>query len=224
MKKKFPEDVVAHTKRRALQYQHVDGTFELNFGVALFLMAGCLILMSKVGISNDLLLFVPLVVFVGVVYLMEALVQHFRIRVTYTRTGYLAYQKPQPMKRSKRLMIWIAIPSFTLALLALLFLFRSKFQMGGQDYISILFPSFSGLLFAGLWMTTAWKTSIPRFYITAAISLLVAIWIFINGVGDKTGMSILLGAIGVNLCIAGGLTLRQYLRKNPVPQEPADEQ
>lgn len=224
MKKKFPEDLVAHTKRRALQYQHVDGTFELIFGGALLLMAGCQYLLSKIAISNDLLLFAPLVVFVGGIYLIDTLVQRFRLRVTYLRTGYIAYQKPRSVKRSTRMIIWIGVPFITLTLIAFLFLFRSKVQMGSQDYVSTLLPSFIGLLFTGLWMIVAWKNSIPRFYLTAAVSLLVSVWLFINGEGDKTGMSLLFSFMGVNLFIAGILTLRQYLRNNPVPQETADEQ
>ena len=224
MKKKFPEDLVTHTKRRALQYQHVDGTFELIFGGAMLLMAVCQFLLSRIAISNDLLLFAPLVVFVGGICLMDSLVQRFRMRVTYLRTGYIAYQKSRPIKRSTRMIIWIGIPIITLILLALLFMYRSKVQIGSQDYVSILLPSFTGLLFTGLWMIIAWKTSIPRFYLTAAVSLLVSIWIFINGEGDKTGMSLLFGVMGLDLCIAGSLTLFQYLRKNPVPQGTADEQ
>jgi hypothetical protein len=224
MKKKFPEDLVTNSKRRALQYQHVDGTFELNFGGAMLLMAGCLFILNKFAISNDLLLFAPLVVFVGGIYLIDDLVQRFRLRVTYLRTGYIAYQKPRPTKRSTRMMIWFGIPFITLTLLVLIFLNRSKVPMASQDYVLILFPSFAGLLFTGLWMVVAWKTSLPRFYLTAAVALLVSVWIFINGIADKTGMSLLFGLMGVDLCIAGSLTLRQYLHKNPVTQKASDEQ
>lgn len=224
MKKKFPEDLVTHTKRRALQYQHVDGTFELTFGGALLLIAGCQYLLSKIEISNDLLLYVPLLVFVGGIYLKDALVEHFRIRVTYLRTGYIVYQKARPMKWFSRVIIWIGVPLITITLLVLIFLNRSKVQIGNQDYVSVLITPFTGLLFTGLWMIVAWKTSLPRFYITAAVSLLVSGWIFINGEGDKTGMWLLFCMMGVNLCIAGSLTLRQYLRENPVPLEIANEQ
>ena len=224
MKKNFSEDLIIHTKRRALQYQHVDGTLELIFGGAMLLMAGCQYLLSRNVNSNDLWLFTPLVVFVGGIYLMDALVQRFRMRVTYLRTGYIAYQKSRQIKPFTRMIIWIGVPFITVTLLVFLFLYRSKVQMGSQDYVSILLPSFTGLLFTGLWMIVAWKTSISRFYLTAAVSLLVSVWIFINGEGDKTGMSLLFGLMGVDLCIAGSLTLRQYLRKNPLPREIADVQ
>jgi hypothetical protein len=229
MKKKIPEDPVAHSQLRALQYQHVDGGFELTFGGAFLLMAVCFYVITRIAasnsfLSNNLLPFTPLVVFVGGVYLMDTLVQRLRMRVTYPRTGYIDYQKPRPLKRSTRLIIWIGIPVLTVILLVLLFLNRSQFHTEGQDDMSILMPSFSGLLFSGLWMIAGWKTSLPRFYLIAAVSLLLSAGLFLNGVGGNTGMALLLGAMGVVLCVSGGLTLRHYLLKNPFPQETADGQ
>lgn len=221
MKKNFPEDLVARSRRRALQYQHVDGTFELSFGGAFLLMAVSFFLISRIAISNDLLLFAPLVVFVGGAYLMDTLVQRFRMRVTYSRTGYIAYQKPRPIKRSTRLVIWIGIPVLTGIVLALLFLNRPMYPIGDQDYVPIM-TLFSGLMFTGLWVIVGWKTSVPRFYLIAVVSLLVSAGLLLNGVVVQTSLMWLFGAMGLALCVSGGLTLRQYLRKNPVPQETAE--
>jgi len=182
------------------------------------------IVMNDSLVSNTLLPFVPLVVMVGVAFLMDALVRRFRMRVTYPRTGFITYQKPQPLKRSTRLVIWIGIPALTVAFLAFLFANHSYFQTAGQDYASILMPPFSGLLFSGLWVIVGWKISLPRFYLIGAVSLLVGAGLFFNGVGGNIGLALLLGAMGVVLCISGGLTLRHYLRQNPAPQETADAQ
>ncbi len=227
MKKDFPDDLVNRSRLRAVQYQHIDGTFELTFGGVFLLTAVCYYAVSRIVmndsfLSNNLLPFVPLVVFVGAAFLIDALVRRFRMRVTYPRTGFIAYQKPQPLKRPTRLAIWIGIPLLTAAFLAFLFLNRSYFQTAGQDYVSFLVPSFMGLLFCGLWAIVGWKISLPRFYLIAAVSLLVGAGLFINGVGGNIGLALLLGAMGVVLCVSGGLTLGQYLRQNPAPQETTD--
>jgi len=227
MKKDFPEDPINRSRLRALQYQHIDGTYELTFGGVFLLTAVCFyavgrIVMFDSFISNNLLPFVPLAVFVGGAYLIDALVRRFRMRVTYPRTGFITYQKPQPFKRSTRLAIWIGIPVLIVVLLAFLFLNHSYFQTARQDYASILMPPFLGLLFSGLWVIVGWKISLPRFYLIAAVSLLVGAGLFFNGVGGNFGLALLLGAMGLVLCISGGLTLRHYLRQNPVPQETTD--
>lgn len=223
MKKHSPKDPVSRARRRALRYQHLDGTFELTFGGAFLLMAVCFYGLSRVAISDPsvstgLLSFTPLVALGGGIYLMDTLVRQLRMRITYPRTGYIAYPKPRPLKRSTRLAIWIGLPVFTVILLALLFLNRAKFYTADQDYVSILMPPFFGLLFSGLWMIIGWKVSVPRFYFTAAVSFLVSAALFLKGVGGTTGIALLFGAMGVVLCASGGLTLHRYLRGNPTPQ------
>jgi hypothetical protein len=228
MRKHSPEDPVSRARRRALRYQHVDGTFELTFGGAFLLMALCFYGLSRLAISDPsvstgLLSFAPLVALGAGVYLIDALVRRLRMRITYPRTGYIAYPKPRPLKRSTRLAIWIGLPVFTAILLVLLFLDRAKFYTADQDYVSILMPPFFGLLFSGLWLIIGWKVSVPRFFFTAAVSFLVSVVLFLKGVGGTTGIAWLFGAMGAILCISGGLTLYRYLRRNPTPQGTPDE-
>jgi hypothetical protein len=229
MKKNFSEDPLAYSRQRALQYQLIDGTFELTFGGSFLLMAACFWGISQIAISNsfisgNLLPFAPLVVFVGGAYLMDSLAHRLRMRITYARSGFIVYQKARPLKWSVRWLIWIGIPLVTALLLAIIYLNRSLFHPAGQDLTSFLMPSFFGLLFSGLWIIVGWKTSIPRFYLIAAVSLLVSAGLFLNGLGDNLGMALLFGVMGAVLCASGGLTLLRYLRKNPSLQETIDEQ
>jgi hypothetical protein len=223
MKNNNPEQLVARSKRRAVQYQHVDGTYELTFGVALLLMTVCSFLISKIAVSNDLLSFAPLVVFVGGGYLMDALVKRFRMRVTYPRTGFIAYQKPRTMRRSMRLVIWIGVPVLTGIVLALVASNLASFQTVNQDNLPVM-TLFSGLLFSGIWMIIGWKTATPRFFLIAVVAFAVSAWLLLNGADVKTSLMWLFGAMGLALCITGGLALRQYLRENPEPRETTDEQ
>lgn len=223
MKKNFLEDLVIRSRQRTLQYQHVDGAYELTFGGALLLTAVSYFLLSKIGISNSLVDFAPLVVFGGAAYLMDTLFQRFRMQVTYPRTGFITYQKPRPIKRSTRLVIWIGVPVLTAIVLALLFVNRPKIPTVDQDTMPIM-TLFNGLLFCGLWIILGWKNSIPRFYLIAVVTFLVSSMLLLYGVGVKTSLMWFFGTMGLALCVSGGLTLLQYLRKNPVPQEAVDEQ
>jgi hypothetical protein len=229
MKETTPKDPAIPPKRRVLQYQHIDGTFELTFGGAVLLMGCCYYVISQIPLpdsfaANNLLPFTPLIAFVGGAILIDYLVQRLRARVTYPRSGYIAYKKPQPLKRSTRLFIWIGIPILTMALDALLFINRSKFPAQNQDYFSLLMLGFSGLLFSGLWAIIGWKVALPRFYLIAVISLLTSAGLFFNGIGGYSGWALLLGVMGAALLISGGVTLWQYLRNTPLPPELSDEQ
>jgi hypothetical protein len=224
MKKITPRDPAIHPQQRVLQYQHIDGTFELTFGGAVLLMGGCFYVISQITLpdsfaANNLLPFTPLIAFVGGAFLIDYLVQRLRSRVTYQRSGYIAYKKPQPLKRSTRLFIWIGSPILTVTLNALLFLNRSKFPAQNQEPFSLLMLGFSGIVFSGLWAIIGWKVALPRFYLIAAVSLLTSTGLFFNGIGGYPGWALFLGMMGIALLISGGVTLWQYLRQTPSPQD-----
>ena len=211
-------DEIKRAQLRANQYQHVDGTYELTFGITFLLMAASFWWIGLAGATNDFLAnniypWIPLVVFLGGGLLIDSLVKRFRLRVTERRSGYMEGRKPQPLKRSTRLAIWIGIPLLTVFLLVVMSLNRGKFQAGGQEAISWLLPSFMGLMFAGLWVIVGWKIALPRFYLIAVLSVAVGVFLFFNGMGGNPGMAALFGAMGSALTLSGGITLWRYLEQ-----------
>jgi len=229
MKDTTRQDPGIRPQQRVLQYQHIDGTYELTFGGASLLMGIGFCLLSRIPLpdsflSRNIYPFAPLVAFVLGAILIDYVIQRFRARVTYPRSGYITYKKPQPLKRPMRLFIWIGIPVLVVVLDLVLFLNRSKFQTPNQDYFSLLMLGFSGLLFTGLWAIIGWKVALPRFYLIAIISFLTGTGLFINGIGGYTGWALLLGVMGTALLISGGITLGKYLHQNPEPKEMPNEQ
>jgi hypothetical protein len=228
MKETTPKDPAMHPQQRVLQFQHIDGTYELTFGGAFLLMGIGFYLLGQVTlpdsfVSRNIIPFAPLIAFVGGVFLIDYLVQRLRARVTYPRSGYIAYKKPHPLKRSTRLFIWIGIPILTVILDAFLFLNRSKFPAQNQDSMSFVLLGISGLLFSGLFVIMGWKIALPRFYLIAAVSLLTSAGLFFNGIGGYPGWALFLGVTGAALIISGGITLWRYLRQNPI-LEASDDQ
>jgi hypothetical protein len=214
-------DDLKTSKLHAVQYQHVDGAFELTFGGAILLMAASIYLVYRLpNPDSSPLLFAPLLVFSGAAFLIDNLVQRFRRRVTYPRTGFITFRKPQPLKRSMRLLIWIGVPLLSVILLVLFFLVRSIFPAQSQDSsFTTIWPGFAGFLFTGMWVIVGWKISLPRFYLIAAASLLVTVGLIISRVGIYLGMTLLFGAMGVLLFASGGVTLWKFLRSTPPPQD-----
>jgi hypothetical protein len=228
MKETTPKDPAMHHQKRVLQFQHIDGTYELTFGGAFLLMGIGFYLLGQITlpdsfVSRNIIPFAPLAAFVIGAILIDYAIQRFRTRVTYLRSGYITYKKPQPLKRSMRLFIWIGIPVLIVILNALLFLNRSKLPSLNQDYFSLLMLGFSSFLFSGLWVIIGWKVALPRFYLIAIISFLTGIGLFINGIGGYLGWALFLGVTGAALIISGGITLWRYLRQNPILEAP-DEQ
>jgi hypothetical protein len=229
MKDTSRQDPGTRPQQRVLQYQHIDGTYELTFGGAFLLMGIGFFILSRISfpdsfVSRNILPFAPLVAFTVGAILIDYAIKRFRARVTYPRSGYITYKKPQPLKRPMRLFIWIGIPVLVVVLDYLLFLNRSKFPTPNQDYFSFLMLGFSAVLFSGLWAIIGWKVALPRFYLIAIITFLTGTGLFINGIGGYTGWALLLGITGTALLISGGITLGKYLRQNPEPKETPNEQ
>jgi hypothetical protein len=218
------KDPMDREKLRAVQYQHVDGSFELTFGGTFLLVAISFFLVSRVASSTSSSLgFIPLLVFLGGAFLIDTLVRRFRTQVTYPRTGYISYLPPRPLEHPTRLVIWIGIPLLTVLFIGVLFLKRSAFPAQSQEYISYLLPGFSGLLFSGLFAIVGWKIALPRFYLLAVSALLIDVMLFINGVGGYPAMAWLFGGMGVLLSLSGSVTLWSYLRQTSQPVETPDE-
>ena len=91
----------------AIQYQHIDGTFELTFGITLLLMAASFYGISRVAsptsfLAKDILPWLPLVVFVGGGIPGRCLVETVQDVSDGAASGYIETRKPEPLKRSTR--------------------------------------------------------------------------------------------------------------------------
>lgn len=136
----------------------------------------------------------------------------FRESFTYSRIGYLA---PRTSKRAPNLIlatIFIGIQ--------LLLAYQFIIPFGVFNYISPNLVLFGGcLFFSCLYLYPAISSALTRFYILSAFSTLLSIVLFQTSI--RPGMNMILYTIlmGVALVVAGGLTFRNFLRHNPLPQE-----
>ncbi len=220
------DDLKKH-QLRTVQYDHVDGTPELAFGGLFLLIAICSYIFAKLpDLSNSIFsTLIIMLAFVGGGFLIARLTQLLKERITYSRTGYVAYKRQgRPIKRSTRLMILIGVLLLTVTLLVLLFLNRLKFPTQSQDSTLYVMPGLTGLLFSGLWAIAGWKIALPRYYLIAAATFLIGAVLLVSGLGVNLGMALLFGAMSLILFTSGGVTLWKYLRQNPLPEDAPDEQ
>ena len=87
-----------HTQKRAQAYWYIDGLYELGFGILLLLISLTLILqwtsIDNAKLSDVFRITRQLLLFLGVIT-TGGIVRILKMRLTYPRTGYLAYQRPQ---------------------------------------------------------------------------------------------------------------------------------
>jgi hypothetical protein len=133
------------------------------------------------------------------------LVNAVKARLTYPRTGFVAY----PRKPSSRRLAQ-GVAGFILgSALAAIFTLHAREQLA---------PAISGFLFALVWTALAYRMDILRFYALSVLSLVAGLGFALLGLSQELGLALFYGLMGFALLISGGLTLHTYLKVNPEPE------
>jgi hypothetical protein len=202
---------------RAVRYWYVDGTFELAFGGLCLLLAVYFYAQAALADSwmAGLLSGLLILVLIGGGYLVARLTRAVKERLTYPRTGYVSYPRERGMRRGLRIAVIFAASALTAGLLVLF--------VAGRPNGFELVPGVTGLIFGAVIALIGYRTSLPRFYLLAVLSLVLGAGLSIGGLGEGLDLAAFYGALSLVLFTFGGVTLRRYLRHNPAPAEAADE-
>lgn len=204
-----------HTLLRTIQYRFEDGIVELVMG-GIFLLAGIYFYLQAVMENSqlaDLLSASFILIFIGGWYLMQYSIRSLKERITFPRTGYVAYRKRQGSR------IFRIIGAFGIALLTGGLLAFSQIKVGPEWN---LVPAFSGLVIAIVLGLVGFQAALPRFYVLAGISLILGGVFAPVQLGHDLAVAAYCGAMGVVLLVSGGAILRHYLHQNPAQAEASD--
>jgi len=201
---------VDRAMRRARGYWYEDGLTEIAAGCILSLV-GLLFLAEAVS-PPDLL---PtnfssiglIVVVVGGGWLARRVVAALKARLTYPRTGYVAYRRPSGRRR----VATVVLAAGMAALAAVLF----ATAPASLAWI----PALQGLIVGILLLYVGHTVGLARFYALAALSAVVGAAASLAGLGDILGDAVYFGAMGLALVVSGGITFLAYLSRNRPPSE-----
>lgn len=201
--------------RRPQRYWYVDGLAEMAGG-SIILLIGLLYLALPLlpgGPAKDWLgmLGLPLLVIAGAVVSRKA-VAHFKERLTYPRTGYVAYKQP---KGSRRLLVIFS----TVVLAASMAILVSL----AQSFLSINWlPIVASSMIALFTLYLAYRFSLRRFYALAAVAFLLGLVTARLALPTTFDSGFYFSALGLAWILSGALTLVSYLRSTrPATEEEA---
>ncbi|MBN1287153.1 MAG: hypothetical protein JXB47_17265 [Anaerolineae bacterium] len=217
--------------QRTRRYWYEDGLVEIAAG-GVFLWGTTVILVSA-AIAAVLGAPAALVVAAGLIFLttvgamtvakgVRRAVNAVKNRVTYPRTGYVAYRAPKAIKRSPAGMIGLAI--LTVAGSVIVAAGLGVLARRLPDW-ALSMPVSEGVLFGLLLALLGYRLGLARFYVLAALSALVGAGVALTtDPYNLLSAAVYFGAMGIVLIGSGGLALRDYLRQNPLPADgDADE-
>ena len=208
------KDDINYHVQRTRQYWHVDGLAELVAG-GIFILLGAyffaLATLPPSSLLNILLQAGFALIFIGSLLLGKRLVSALKARLTFPRTGFVAYRRANGRSR------WIS------AGLALIMAALVAALVATAPASLAWMPAITGLVVAGVWLLFASRVGLPRFFLLAIASLSFGMGLSLARLGDIPGLAIYYPLMGFILLLSGGLTLRSYLKQAPAPQEEPDE-
>jgi hypothetical protein len=204
-------------QRRAIQYFFVDGTFELGFGLLTLILGAYFYLSARVeeGLFSALLDVSLVLVLLGGAWLANSLVRKVKEKVTYPRTGFVAYRRNGKSKRGWRMAVGLVVGGLVAALTAVLV----SAPFPGMDVLPVL----TGIVMGIILGIIAWRVGLIRIYVLAAVCLLLGFGLGFARLMNDLGVAAFYGGLGGLLLVAGGLTMGRYLRQNPTSQEEQNE-
>jgi hypothetical protein len=190
--------------RRTWRYWYEDGLAEMATGCMLAAVGLLLFVQALLpaGTLNVILSVagLPALVLAGS-WLMGRLLTAAKERLTYPRTGYVAYRREHSPRRGIRgLAVGAVVGVLVGVLVAVL------------PSSCALIPALDGVLIGAGCLYLGHKLDLPRLYGLAVFSALAGALASLSGLGDLVGSAVYFGALGVALVASGVLALSTYLR------------
>lgn len=201
-------DTIKETMQRTYRYLYDDGLMEIAAG--LLLLASALLfliwhyLQAQPWLSALFAAGLLVVVLGGALYLRSA-VAGVKERVTYPRTGYVAYREETDPAGAR----WLLLLATGGTAIVLLFLPATFSQMIVAE----------GIVTAVMLALLGRRLALTRFYLLALLALLLGGVIAGLQSSDLLGSALFLGLTGLLLATSGLLALRRYLQQHPRPDE-----
>lgn len=196
--------------KRTRQYWFSDGIVELSIG-GLFVILGVYFYLQSILVPGSLALLALqigfLFVLIGLTFISRFLINKIKTRLTTPRTGYVSYKPASKKQRITSLVIVLLI-----ALANVILFLSTPLSM---NWI----PTITGVLVGTLWLISAFRVSLLRFYLQAILAFLLGGTLSLANLELYQSLALFYGILGVILSLSGGITLARYLRQNPSFEE-----
>ncbi len=194
-------------ERRTRRYWYENGFAEMGLGV-LFGALGIVLALeasaSAGAVRVAAVAALTLLVFLGTLAVRRA-IKTSKERLTYPRTGYVAYRRNSSSNRT--------------ILAALVIVGGTAISLGASAATPGRILALQSLTLAAVLLVPAYRFGLRRFYVLAAVAVIAGGAAEVLGAGEISGSALLFGATGIVTLFSGAWTLRSYLGRS----RPADE-
>jgi hypothetical protein len=204
---------LSNVEQRVKRYWYTDGIGEIIGGGLFLLLGGYFSIQQYFGDQSTVGVILQsslIVILIGAVIVGRRLINAWKTRLTYPRTGYVDYSTPEKNVR------WRRVFSITLAMAVGIFLIAITRNINTIDSMVAV----TGVLVAFILLVKqGWSFGVVRFYILSAASLILGMILSVSGLPKGYNLGLFYSLIGIAFAISGGVTLWKYLKENPMPAE-----
>jgi hypothetical protein len=193
--------------RQTYRYFYEDGLVEMALGL-LFVVVGLLLFVWQATTTSSvaavlLAIGLPLLV-IGGALLFRRVIRQLKERITFPRTGYVAYR--QDKRDSGR---WVMMGAAVALMIAVVFLPDSFNRM--QFMV--------GSLLGAVLIYMGYRVSVWRFYVTGVLAVALGLGLTLLEMEEVLAIAFLFVASGLILLVTGAVSLMVYLRRHPQEQD-----
>lgn len=172
------KETLTHVQQRARAYWFADGLNEIVGGLFAATLGALIWWQSRLQDTPqaDVLSTAANLFLLAGVFLLPVLLRWMKERVTYPRSGYVAYPEMKPAERLKRGIPAMLIGFLLAALIVISTLASSQTRLWAIALL-IWLPTLMGVLVGGRLLQTARATGLLRQFVLGGISIVTAAWL-----------------------------------------------
>ncbi|MCC6259481.1 MAG: hypothetical protein IT311_01360 [Anaerolineales bacterium] len=204
-------------ERRVRRYWFKDGIGEMVIGGLFVLLAIYVAGHQWLPVDSNAPLYLDggliLILLLGI-FLTNRLINVFKLQITYPRTGYVEYYPAKGEEFSAKVFIFLSFAGFVILV------------VGVGKWVGTFrwLPSVLGLLIGlTLIIVRLRAAELNRFYYLAGAAFGFGLGASLVNWLPQYTVSLFFALFGIVLFATGFITLRKYLRENPLPKEDAHE-
>ena len=208
---------IKEVEQRVKRYWYTDGIAELASG-GMFVLLGLYFGVQGYLVENSLasiILQVSLaLIMISGAFGVRWVVNTLKSRLTYPRTGYVEYRVNEKEAKTRR--YWVVAGAMIVSIASIVLI----------DYLRNLdsMVLVTGLLVGIIFIALRGRSSgLKRFDVLGGLAIVLGIALSFGGLIQAYSLGLFYGLLGVAIMVSGGLVLRQYLSKNPLPGEYSHE-
>lgn len=198
--------------QRAQRYWYVDGLAEIGAGAVIIFLGLFFVISGLIKDDGFRGLFIAvgqIIIVIALPLLARVIVARMKERVTYPRTGYIAYRRQGLSRRIGTILLTIGVAAVVGVVVYLI-----------ENWMNLRWlPVVIGLTAALLILVIAYRIGLPRFYILTGYTLAIGVITGLLSLAEPYDSGVFFSGLGLGWLVSGGVTLLRYMRNT----RPADQ-